>query len=181
MSPSEVQAVLSRIEQQLAGVGELDSVVAESVEELLNVVESLSSDKQSLLEEVQRLKAQFQQKKKAKTTDQGDGPKSNSDHSSEKHRRKRRDKKSTSAQDGRSFKDLPIHETIECPVDPEQLPSDAVRVENEAVRSSMRASARHRISRLTIRRHASMVSSGTRTFFATRFMQPTSLGRTKTA
>jgi len=34
----------------------------------LNVVEALSSDKQSLIDEVERLKQQLQQKKKGKTT-----------------------------------------------------------------------------------------------------------------
>ena len=134
MVPSEVQAVLSKIEQQLDGVGVLDPVVEQAVEELLNVVEALSSDKQSLIDEVQRLKQQLEQKKKSKTTAKaGDGPKSNSDHSSEKRRRKRRILKSTSAQDRRTFKDLTIQETIECPVDPATLPPDAVRVEDESV------------------------------------------------
>jgi len=38
-----------------------------------------------------------------------------------------------SAGDRRTFKDLEIHETIECPVDPKELPPDAVRVEDEEV------------------------------------------------
>ncbi len=133
MAPSEVQSVLSRIDQHLAGVGTLDPVVEQAVEELLNVVEALSSDKQSLFDEVQRLKAQLQQKKKGKTTDNSDGSKSNSDHSSEKHRRDGNQSQSSSAHDRRTFKDLTIHETIECPVDPQKLPSDAVRVEDEEV------------------------------------------------
>jgi hypothetical protein len=37
------------------------------------------------------------------------------------------------ASDRRSFKDLTIHETIECPVDPDTLPPDAVRVADESV------------------------------------------------
>lgn len=133
MAPSEVQAVLSRIDQQLSDVEELSPVVESAIEELLNVVEALSSDKQSLRDEVQRLKTQLHQKKKGKTTGDGDGPHSNTDHSSEKKRRKRQAKKSTSAQDRRTFKDLTIHETIACPVDLEQLPPDAVRVEDEEV------------------------------------------------
>jgi hypothetical protein len=132
MAPSEVQAVLSRIEQQLAGVGGLDPVVEEAFEELLNLVERLVSGQQSLSDEVQRLKEQLEQKKKGKTTAKGDGPKSNSDHSSEERRRQRRVRKPTSAQDRRTFKDLTIHETIECPVDPATLPPDAVRMRNES-------------------------------------------------
>ncbi len=133
MDRSEVQAVLGKIEQQLAGVGGLDPVVAQAVEELLNLVERLVTGQQALAQEVQRLKAQLQQKKQGKTTGKGDGPKQNTDHSSEKRRRKRRVKKPASATDRRTFKDLTIHETIECPVDPATLPPDAVRVEDEEV------------------------------------------------
>ena len=133
MSPSEVQAVLSKIEQQLAGVGGLDPVVEQAVEELLNLVERLVSGQQALAQEVQRLKQQLQQKKKSKTTGKGDDPKPNSDHSSEKHRQERNKSKRQSAGDRRTFKDLTIHETIECPVDPKDLPPDALRVEDEEV------------------------------------------------
>jgi len=134
MSSSAIQEILEEIEELLASAGDLASEVELAVEKLLNVVEALSSDKQSLIDEVERLKQQLHQKKKAKTTantDEKDDPKS--DHSSEKHRRKRRAKKSASAQDRRTFKDLTIHETIECPVDPKDLPPDAVRVEDEEV------------------------------------------------
>ena len=133
MTASEVEAVLSRIEQQLAGVGALDPVVEQAVEELLNVIERLASGQQALAQEVQRLKEQLQQKKKGKTTGKGASPKPPTDHSSEKHRRKRLAKKPASARDRRSFKDLTIDETIECPVDPATLPPDAVRVEDESV------------------------------------------------
>jgi len=108
-------------------------VVEQAIEELLNLVERLVSGQQALAQEVQRLKQQLAQKKKGKTTNQGDDPKQNSDHSSEKHRRDRDKPKTSSAHDRRTFKDLTIHETIECPVDPEKLPPDAVRVENEEV------------------------------------------------
>ena len=126
MSSSAIQEILEEIEELLASAGDLASEVELAVEKLLNVVEALSSDKQSLIDEVERLKQQLHQKKKAKTTantDEKDDPKS--DHSSEKHRRKRRAKKSASAQDRRTFKDLTIHETIECPVDPKDLPPGA--------------------------------------------------------
>jgi len=128
-----VQKILSEIEDLLATAGDLPPEAEMAVEKLLNVVEALSSDKQALAQEVQRLKQQLDQKKQGKTTGQGDGPQQKTDHSSEEHRRKRRVKKSSSAGDRRSFKDLTIHETIECPVDPEQLPPDAVRVEDEEV------------------------------------------------
>ncbi len=133
MDRSEVQAVLVKIEQQLANLGILDPVVEQAVEELLNLVERLVSGQQALTQEVQRLKQQLEQKKKGKTTGKDNGPKQNTDHSSEKHRRRRDKPKASPATDRRTFKDLTIHETIECPVDPEQLPPDAVRVEDEEV------------------------------------------------
>jgi hypothetical protein len=133
MDRVEVEAVLSRIDQQLADVGVLDPVVGQAVEELLNLVERLVSGQQALAQEVERLRTQLQQKKKNKTTNQGDGPQPNFDHSSEKHRRRRQKPRRQSAGDRRTFKDLTIDQTIECPVDPQDLPPDAVRVEDEEV------------------------------------------------
>ena len=83
MDLSEVQAVLARIERQLAGVGVLEPVVEQAVEELLNLVERLAAGQQALAQEVQRLKAQLEQKKKGKTIGKGDGPEPNSSYSSE--------------------------------------------------------------------------------------------------
>jgi hypothetical protein len=82
------------------------------------------------------LRKQLEQKKKTKTTtnkDKSDNQDSNADHSSEKRRRKLRKKRLQKAKDRRSFKDLTIHETIECPVDPATLPPDAVRLDDEIV------------------------------------------------
>ena len=76
MSNSGIQEILAEIEELLASAGELVPEVELAVEKLLNVVEALSSDKQSLVDEGQRLKQQLDQKKKTKTTDQGDGPSS---------------------------------------------------------------------------------------------------------
>jgi len=133
MSSSSIQEILKEIEELLSSAGDLVPEVELAVEKLLNVVEALSSDKQSLIDEVERLKQQLQQKKKAKTTGKSDDSKSDSDHSSEKHRQERNKPKASSAHDRRTFKDLKIHETIECPVDPKELPPDAVRVEDEEV------------------------------------------------
>jgi chromosome segregation ATPase len=137
MSGVNVERVLKQVEQLLAQAGALPEAAEEAVEKLLNGVEALSADRKELADEVQRLRQQLEQKKKAKTTAEtnqdGDQPSPNdSDHSSEK-RRRRRDKKARPARDRRSFKDLTIHETIECPVDPATLPPDAVRVEDESV------------------------------------------------
>lgn len=134
----DVIEVLKQVEELLAKAGDLSHEAQTAVEKLLNVVEALSADKNELASEVQRLRKQLDQKKRAKTTAEGlqDGdptpPTGSSDHSSEKHRRKR-SKKRRSQRDRRSFKDLTIHETIECPVDPATLPPDAVRVADETV------------------------------------------------
>ena len=136
MSTSDLPSILKRIEEQLATAGELPAIVELAFRQLLNVVEALSSDKKALADEVERLRKQLQQKKKAKTTtdtQDKNTQESNSDHSSEKHRRRRQKPRSRPASDRRTFKDLTIHETIECPVDPATLPPDAVRQPNEAV------------------------------------------------
>jgi hypothetical protein len=104
---------------------------------LLNVVEALSADKNSLADEVERLRKQLKLKKKAKTTSSKDGKDTpndddsgSSNHSSEK---RRKSSKKPKANDRRSFKDLTIHDTVECPVDLDTLPPDAVRIQNEIV------------------------------------------------
>ncbi len=136
MGTSDVQAIIAQVEL-LLGEEELSEHVELAIQQLLNVVEALSADKKSLADEVDRLRKQLEQKKKAKTTSNrdsdDDNSKSNSDHSSEKRRRKLRKKKLQSAKDRRSFKDLTIHDTIECPVDPAALPPDAVRLDDEIV------------------------------------------------
>jgi len=132
MSVSDVRTILKRIEAELALVVDLNPQAEQAIEDLLNLVEHLAADQETLLGEVERLKGQLDNKKQAKTTRSTDGNKSNKDHSSEK-RRKQGDKKPRKQRDRRSFKDVKIHETIECPVDPDVLPPDAVRVEDESV------------------------------------------------
>jgi hypothetical protein len=136
MSTLDAKAILAQAEELLAKAGELPAFAEQAVGQLLNVVEALCADKKALAAEVERLRKQLEQKKKAKTTaksdDQGD-QKSDSDHSSEEHRRKRQKPKTKQAGDRRSFKDLTIHDTIECPVDPATLPRDAVRLGDEPV------------------------------------------------
>lgn len=122
--------------EQLLREEELSERTELAIQKLLNVVEALSADRASLADEVERLKEQLEQKKKAKTTadrdnDDQNQPKAN--HSSEKRRRKFDKKKRKTAIDRRSFKDLTIHETVECPVDPATLPPDAVRLDDEIV------------------------------------------------
>ena len=127
MGTTDVQAVIERVEQ-LLGQEVLSDRVESAVQQLLNVVEALSTDKKLLADEVARLRKQLEQKKLAKTTsknDDDDGPKPSTDHSSEKRRRP--------GDDRRSFKSVVIHETVQCPVDPLTLPPDAVRLGDEDV------------------------------------------------
>jgi len=133
MSLVDVRDILKRIEEQLAMVVDLDPQAQQAIEQLLDLVENLVADQESLRQEVQRLKQQLDRKKKNKNTNSADDDKPDADHSSERHRRKRQKPKPKAAGDRRSFKDLTIHDTIECPIDPETLPPDAVRVEDESV------------------------------------------------
>ena len=137
MGAVDVQTILKQVEALLVGAGALPADAEQAVGILLNVVEKLSADRRELTQEVERLRQQLEQKKRGKTTVEGkpeDAPKTSnsSDHSSEKHRRDR-DKKTRPAQDRRSFKDLFIHDVIECPVDPATLPPAAVRMADESV------------------------------------------------
>jgi len=131
MSVSDVRTILQRIELELATV-DLDPQAQQAVEDLLNLIEQMVADQETLRKEVERLKGLLDSKKQAKTTCKADGDKPNKDHSSEKHR-KQGDKKPRKQRDRRSFKDVKTHETIECPVDPATLPPDAVRMKDEEV------------------------------------------------
>ena len=138
MIASDVKSIIEKVEQLLAEE-ELSERTELAIQELLNVVEALCADKKSLADEVERLRKQLEAKKKAKNTsnrnkeDQdtpGDDDSANSNHSSEKRRKSSNKPK---ANDRRSFKDLTIHDTVECPVDPDTLPPDAVRLQDEIV------------------------------------------------
>ena len=136
MGTSDVKAIIEQVEQLLAEE-ELSERTELTIHKLLNVVEALSADKNSLADEVERLRKQLKLKKKAKTTSSKDGKdtpndddSASSNHSSEK---RRKSSKKPKANDRRSFKDLTIHDTVECPVDPDTLPPDAVRLQDEIV------------------------------------------------
>jgi len=136
MGISDVKAIIEQVEQLLSEE-ELSERTECAIHKLLNVVEALSADKKSLADEVERLRKQLEQKKKSKNTSSkddkdtaSDEDSTSSDHSSEK---RRKSGKKPKANDRRSFKDLTIHDTIECPVDPDTLPPDAVRLQDEIV------------------------------------------------
>jgi hypothetical protein len=137
MIASEVKSIIEKVEQLLAEE-ELSAKTELAIQELLNVVEALCSDKNSLADEVDRLRKQLDQKKKAKNTggrknDNQDSGGDDNDHSGHSSEKRRKSSKKPKANDRRSFKDLTIHDTIECPVDPNTLPADAVRLPNEIV------------------------------------------------
>jgi hypothetical protein len=129
--------MLAEVETLLAKAGTLPPEAEQAVEKLLNGIELLTADRLELTQEVQRLRGLLERKKESKTTQddsdqQPPAAHDKNDHSSEKRRRKFK-KKKRPARDRRSFKELQIHETIPCPVDPATLPPDAVRVEDESV------------------------------------------------
>ena len=66
MGTSDVQAIIAQVEL-LLGEEELSEHVELAIQQLLNVVEALSADQKSLADEVDRLRKQLEQKKKAKT------------------------------------------------------------------------------------------------------------------
>ena len=138
MAWTRLRGLGQKVEQLLAEA-ELSERTELAIQELLNVVEAFCADKKSLADEVERLRKQLEAKKKAKNTSNrnkedrdtpGDDDSANSNHSSEKRRKSSNKPK---ANDRRSFKDLTIHDTVECPVDPDTLPPDAVRLQDEIV------------------------------------------------
>ena len=70
MGTSDVKAIIEQVEQLLAEE-ELSERIELAIHKLLNVVEALSVDKKSLADEVERLRKQLEQKKKAKNKKNG--------------------------------------------------------------------------------------------------------------
>jgi uncharacterized membrane protein len=137
MDVSNVQDMLKQIEEQLASVENLDPVAEQAIEALLNLIERLVAAQQELLQQVKRLKEQSENKKKAKTTaaDNDANKKSSQNHSSEKQR-KNLQPPPTPRADRRSFKELPIHQETECPLDPAQLPPDGSTMNSSSFKTS---------------------------------------------
>jgi len=109
MSRIDVETILKQVEQLLGTAGTLPDAAEQAVEKLLNVVETLCADRQSLADEVERLRQELDKKKRAKTTRQQnqDDDKQNQDdsnHSSEQ--RRKQDRKKRKARDRRSFKEI---------------------------------------------------------------------------
>lgn len=123
---------MKHIEERLATAA-MSPVVQQALQDLLNLVEHLVADQQTAMAEVQRLRQQLEDKKKAKTTTPPTGDQPPTNHSSEQPRRNRQPPPARPAEDRRTFKELTIHEEIECPVDPQQLPPDVQRCDDERV------------------------------------------------
>ncbi len=70
MGTSDVKAIIEKVERLLAEE-ELSDRTELAIQELLNVVEALCADKKSLADEVERLRKQLEQKKKAKNKKNG--------------------------------------------------------------------------------------------------------------
>jgi len=137
MSGLDVKAMLVEVETLLGLAGPLPPEAESAIEKLLNGIELLTADRMELTQEVQRLRELLERKKQLKNAGDESSepcavPTNPTDHSSEKRRRALR-KKQRRSLDRRSFKEVPIHEIIACPVDPATLPPDAVRGTAESV------------------------------------------------
>lgn len=130
MKISEVEQALKDIEELLRDDSALSSVAEEAIRKLFNLVEALCGDVQSLNGEVDRLKKLLEEKKRGKNAPSDS---SSRDNSSEQRRPPDPSKEPPKLRDRRSGKDLEIHETIPCPVDPSILPPDAIRVQDQSI------------------------------------------------
>jgi len=139
MNRSKVKTKLESIETELAETAGLPESVQGIIGSLLNLVESLNSEVEKLTAETKRLQKVIDDKKKPKTTENDkddsdqDIEKPNTDHSSETDRKKVDKPSDKPASDRRTFKDLEIHRTIQCPVDPKTLPPDARPMASQSV------------------------------------------------
>jgi len=142
MKRSKLKTKLESIETELGETSGVPESVQTIIGSLLNLVESLNSEVQKLTAETKRLQKIIDDKKKPKTTesnkddsdsDQENNEKPDTDHSSETDRKKIDKPAGKPASDRRTFKDLEIHKTIQCPVDPETLPPDARPVASQSV------------------------------------------------
>ena len=131
MNRAEVESSLKDVEELLGSGLELPDAVELAVRKLLNLVEALCSEKQELMNEVDRLRKQLEDKKRGKNSSTSDKDKPK-DLSSEK-RRPDPNKPTRLLRDRRSGKELEIHETIPCPIDPSTLPPDAIRHPDHSV------------------------------------------------
>lgn len=133
MKLREVEQILKDVEELLGSGLELPNAFELAVRKLLNLVEALCSDKQELMNEVERLRKQLDDKKRGKTTSGGDKEAPSKNLSSEK-RRPDPDKPTRLLRDRRSGKELIIHDTIPCRLkDLSTLPPDAVRHPDRSV------------------------------------------------
>lgn len=131
MNRTEIESSLKEVEELLGSGLELPVAVELMVRKLLNLVEALCSDKQELMNEVERLRKQLEDKKRGKNSSGSykDKPKN----LSSEDRRPDPNKPTRLLRDRRSGKELEIHETIPCPIDLSTLPPDAIRHPDHSV------------------------------------------------
>lgn len=130
MEPWEVAQV---VEQIWVDVDSLTNPhVREIVVRLLNLVEKVAAENRRLGEENERLKEEIRCLRGDAKMPRPRPPAANV--SSEKERKERPPNEPAQPKpDHRTFKDVPVHEEEICPVDPQQLPADAVFVGYEDV------------------------------------------------
>lgn len=127
MDDKELRAELESIHEQLQDA-------SPAVQALYNLVERLVDENVRLRQENEALRREIEAVNDDKPGNSADSS-SKSKHASTEKRRQTEDKKNRSANktDARTFKDLEIHQTIPCPVDPSRLPPDARRDADEKI------------------------------------------------
>ena len=132
MNRSDVEKSLKDVEELLGSSLELPDVVELAIRKLLNLVEALCSDKQELMGEVDRLRKQLEEKKRGKNSS-GNEKGTPKNLPSGKRRPSDPNRPPPLFRDRRSGKELEIHETVPCPIDPSILPPDAIRHPDRSV------------------------------------------------
>ena len=133
MSKVNVEEIIKQVDELLAShQGELPKPIETAIEKLLNVVDSLCADRDVLTEQVKKLREQLERKKQKNGSNKNKDKNkdASNDHSSEGHRDKP-ENEPPDLRDRRSGKELCVHEEIECEIDLQTLPADAVRIDDE--------------------------------------------------
>jgi hypothetical protein len=124
MKRSEICETVEQVRLDLASLN--DPQVKQALVVLLNLVESLVVENETVREENEQLRQENRRLKgEPKLPDVPRTKKPSKDISSEKERRKRIQKRSAKRQDNRTFKDVQVQEEKICPVDFGDLPEDA--------------------------------------------------------
>jgi len=128
MDDKDLRAELEAIHEQLQDASPV-------VQALYNLVERLADENARLRQENEALRREIEAANEDKPGGSSADSSSKPKQASTEKRRQAEDKKNRSANktDARTFKDLEIHQTIPCPVDPSLLPPDAHRYADEKI------------------------------------------------